>query len=70
MCRRFDPDGGGEIEYDEFIRYFGSEMQAKEEGGIAYDMQMNRPTNASGWNDKSVAAKGLMPDEVRVRVSL
>ena len=39
-------------------------MQAKEDGGIAYDMQLNRPENASGYNDNTkTAQKGLSPDE-------
>jgi len=64
LFKRFDPDGGGEVDYDEFVRYFGAVMQPKEEGGIAYDMQLNKPINTSGYNDKTVAQKGLSPTAV------
>jgi len=39
--RRFDPDGGGEVEYDEFVRYFGGEIQGVEDGGMAAEL-LNR----------------------------
>jgi len=39
VYREFDPDNGGEIEYDEFIGYFGEILAPKETGGISRALQ-------------------------------
>ena len=39
VYRDFDPDNGGEIEYDEFIGYFGEILAPKETGGISRALQ-------------------------------
>jgi len=39
LFARFDPDGSGEIGYDEFIKYVGAAMSAKETGGVGIVLQ-------------------------------
>jgi len=39
VYKEFDPDGGGEIEYNEFIGYFGTILAPKETGGISRALQ-------------------------------
>lgn len=42
LFRSFDPDGSGEIAYDEFLDFFGRDIQGVEDGGVAFDMAAGR----------------------------
>ena len=39
LFRRFDPDNGGEVTYEEFLKYFGGAISGQETGGIGQVLQ-------------------------------
>ena len=42
LFSKFDPDTSGEVSFEEFVSFFGKDIQGMEEGGVAYDMQKGR----------------------------
>ena len=51
MWQEFNPDGSAEIEYDEFIEYFGKHIQGKMDGGVADKLQSSAVAQLAGDQD-------------------